>query len=155
MNGIPAYNTNGLRANFAGCDIIVDTNNPRTKLLVQVKAGFCPVREGVYLTQASGEDDLTKDKFHADYIVFVNINKKVGESHIHRGTLDFSHLSFYVVPAEEANLLFREAVEREYAKPLIKTPDKKRSLANLAVNVSPQAMMNYRDAWQLLRGDAL
>jgi hypothetical protein len=155
MNGIPAHNTNGLRANFAGSDIIVDTKDPRTKLLVQVKAGFCPAKEGVYLTQASGDDDLTKDKFHADYVVFVNIDKKIGEAHTHRGTLDFAHLSYYVVPAEDANTLFREAVKREYAKPLIKTPEKKRSLANMAVNVAPQAMLKYRDAWQILRGEAL
>ena len=155
MNGIPAHNTNGLRANFAGSDVIVDTNNPRMKLLVQVKTGFCPVKEGVYLTQASGDDDLTEDKFRADFVVFVNINKKIGEAHVHRGTLDFSHLSFYVVPAEDANTLFRDAVRRDYAKPLIKTPDKKRSLANMAVNVAPEAMIKYRDAWQLLRGEAL
>ncbi|MCX7278907.1 MAG: hypothetical protein NTZ15_16570 [Burkholderiales bacterium] len=155
MNGVPAHNTNGLRANFAGSDLIVDTLNPRIKLLVQVKAGFCPAKEGIYLTQASGEDDLTKDKFHADFVVFVNMNRKIGESHNHRGTLDFSHLTYYVVPADAANKLFRDAVRREYAKPLIKTPDKKRSLKNLAVNVEPQVISKYRDAWQLLRGEPL
>lgn len=40
MNGIPAHNTNGLRANFAGSDIIIDTDDPRKKLLVQVKTGY-------------------------------------------------------------------------------------------------------------------
>ena len=155
MNGIRAHNTNGLRANFAGSDVIVDTDNPRTKLLIQVKTGFCPLKEGVYLTQATGKDDLENDKFHADFVVFVNINKKIGEAHIHRGSLDFSHLSFYVVPVDDANALFREAVQRDYAKPLIKTPEKKRSLANMAVNVPPHSMANYRDAWQILRGEAL
>ena len=155
MNGIPAHNTNGLRANFAGSDLIVDTHDPRKKLLIQVKTGFCPAKELIYLTQASGKDDLTKDKFHADFVVFVNMNKKVGESHNHRGTLDFSHLSYYVVPTDAANMLFREAVRRDYAKPLIKTPEKTRSLSNMAVNVEPKAMVKYRDAWQLLRGEPL
>jgi hypothetical protein len=155
MNGIPAHNTNGLRANFAGSDVIIDTKNPRTKLLVQVKTGLCPVKDGVYLTQASGDDDLTKDKFHADFVVFVNINQKIAAVHIHRGSLDFSHLSYYVVPVEDANTLFREAVKRDYAKPLIKTPEKKRSLTNMAVNVAPEVMVKYRDAWHLLRDEDL
>ena len=151
MNGVPAHNTNGLRANFAGSDLIVDTQDPRRKLLVQVKTGFSPTRDRVYLTQASGEDDLTKDKFKADFVVFVNMNKKAGESHSHRGTLDFSHLTYYVVPAAAANKLFRAALKQEHKRPLLKTPDKKRSLANLAVNVEPKKMAKYLDAWQLLR----
>ena len=155
MNGVPAYNTNGLRANFAKSDLIVNTHNPRIKLLVQVKTGYSPAKEGVYLTQASGEDDLTKDKFDADFVVFVNMNRRVGQSHNHRGTLDFSHFTYYVVPADAANKLFRNAVHREYAKPLIKTPDKQRSRGNLAVNVETQTMVEYKDAWQLLRGEPL
>ena len=58
MHGIPAHNTNGLRANFAGSDLIIDTSNPRKKLLVQVKTGYAPSKGMVYLTPASGEHDL-------------------------------------------------------------------------------------------------
>ena len=155
MNGIPAHNTNGFRANFAGSDIIVDTHDPRVKLLIQVKTGYCPAKGQIYLTQTSGEDDLSNDKFKSDFVVFVNMNKKAGESHTHRGTLDFTHLSYYVVPAAEANSIFRAAVLREYARPLIKNPEKKRSLSNMAVNVDPSIMETYRDAWKLLRGERL
>ncbi len=121
MHGIPAHNTNGLRANFAGSDLIVDTKDPRRKLLVQVKTGYSPAKGQVYLTQASGEGDLEDDKFKADFVVFVNIEKKAGEAHQHDGTLDFSHLSYFVVPVDAANKAFRAAVKREFARPLIKT----------------------------------
>lgn len=155
MNGVPAHNTNGLRANFAGSDIIIDTSDPRRKLLVQVKTGYAPGKEQIYLTQASGEADLEEDKFKADFVVFVNIDKKVGESHDHRGTLGFEHLVFYIVPSEIANLIYREAVHREYERPLLKSPEKRRSLANLAVNVSPEKLIEYKDAWRLLRGESI
>jgi hypothetical protein len=64
MHGIAAYSTGGLRSNFAGSDLIVDTPDPRRKLLVQVKAGYARAKD-VYLTQCGGEDDLTNDKFVA------------------------------------------------------------------------------------------
>ena len=153
MNGIPAHNANGLRANFAGSDIIIDTDDPRRKRLVQVKAGYSPTKELVYLTQSTGVGDLTEDKFRADFVVFVNIDKKAGESHRHLGTLSFEHLSYYVVPVEQANQIFREAVQREYDRPLLRK-EGRRSLANMAVNVPPAAMAMYRDAWHLLRGEA-
>ncbi len=35
MHGIPAYFTGGLRSNFAGSDLIVETRNQRVKLWVQ------------------------------------------------------------------------------------------------------------------------
>src|SRR5947208_2555920 len=58
MNGIPAYNTGGLRANFAGSDLIVDTEDPKRKLLIQVKAGYSPRNDQIYLTQCKGEMEL-------------------------------------------------------------------------------------------------
>jgi hypothetical protein len=39
MHGITAYFTGGLRNNFAGSDIIVETKDPRRKLWVQMKTG--------------------------------------------------------------------------------------------------------------------
>ena len=154
MNGIAAHNTNGLRANFAGSDLIIDTDDLRRKLLVQVKAGYSPAKGHIYLTQASGQTDLTEDKFRADFVVFVNIDKKAGESHEHRGTLNFEHLIYYVVPVEVANTEFRTAVQREYDRPLLKSPEK-RKLTNLAVYVAPESLSKYKDAWQLLRGEQL
>lgn len=153
MHGVAAHNTNGLRANFAGCDIIIDTDDPRKKKLVQVKTGYSPTKLQVYLTQASGEDDLTKDKFHADFVVFVNIDKKAGGKHQHDGTLGFEHLEYYVVPVDVANQVFRDAVQRDYAKPLIKTGGQ-RKLANMAVNVPQPALSQYKDAWHLLHSAA-
>lgn len=152
MHGVPAHNTNGLRANFAGSDIIIDTQDPRIKRLVQVKTGYSPAEGQIYLTQASGEPDLVEDKFKADFVVFVNIDKKIGEAHQHRGTLSFEHLVYYVVPVEVANQVYRAAVQREYERPLIKST-KKRSLSNMAVNVQPHVLAEYRDAWHLLRCD--
>jgi hypothetical protein len=153
MNGIPAHNTNGLRANFAGSDLIVDTDDPRRKLLVQVKTGFSPTKGQVYLTQASGEADLKDDKFHADFVVFVNIDKKAGEAHTHDGSLDFQHFTYYVVPGDVANQLFRSAVQREHARPLIKTGGT-RKLTNMAVNVPPESVALYKDNWSQLRSRA-
>lgn len=154
MNGVPAHNTNGLRANFAGSDLIIDTPDPRRKLLVQVKTGYSPSKGKIYLTQASGEADLTNQKFKADYVIFVNIDKKVGESHQHLGTLSFEHLTFYVVPVDVANATYQEAVQRDYELPLIKS-GKRRSLSNMAVNVSPEKLGMFKDAWHLLRGEPL
>jgi hypothetical protein len=156
MHGIPAHNTNGLRANFAGCDLIADTDDPRRKILIQVKTGYSPTRGQVYLTQATGEADLTEDRFHADFVVFMNIDKKAGEGHSHDGSLDFEHFTYYIVPVEAANELFRSAVKREYARPLIKTGGQ-RKLANMAVNVDPESVAVYKDNWRQLRahiGDA-
>lgn len=149
MNGIPTHNTNGLRANFAGSDLIIDTSNPRKKLLVQVKAGYSPAKLQVYLTQASGTNDLEDDKFKADFVIFMNIDKKAGESHDHYGTLRFEHLTYFVVPVDDANRLFREAVQREYDRP--KKDGNLRSLSNLAVYVDPSIMADYHEAWHLLR----
>ncbi|MHB8839021.1 MAG: hypothetical protein ACYC7F_08730 [Gemmatimonadaceae bacterium] len=149
MHGIPAYNTAGLRANFAGSDLLVDTADPRRKLLVQVKAGYSPSDTQVYLTQCKGEEELTEDKFASDFVVFVNIDRKVGSTHEHEGKLGFEHLSFFVVPREIANRIYREAVNREYKRPL-KTGGQ-RKLGNMAVNVAMETLLQYRDAWELMR----
>src|SRR5574338_964511 len=81
MYGIPAYNTAGLRANFAGSDLIVDTNDPAKKLLIQVKTGYNPSENWVYMTQCSGEHELIEDKFVSDFVVFVNLDRKRSEEH--------------------------------------------------------------------------
>ncbi|WP_293995479.1 hypothetical protein [Sphaerotilus sp.] len=154
MNGVPAHNTNGLRANFAGSDIIIDTSDPSKKLLVQVKTGYSPAKKQVYLTQATGEQDLENPKFKADFVVFVNIDKKAGESHQHRGTLGFEHFTYFIVPVVDANKMFRDAVRREYDRPLIKTGER-RKLTNLAVYVEPELISKYQNAWHLLRGEPL
>lgn len=62
MHGIAAYNTAGLRANFAGSDILVDTNDAKKKLFIQVKTGYCR-SDLVYFTQAEPESyrHLTRD----------------------------------------------------------------------------------------------
>lgn len=44
MNGIAAYSTGGLRANFAGSDLLIDTKDPKVKRLVEVKTGYTPTR---------------------------------------------------------------------------------------------------------------
>lgn len=148
MHGIPAHNTNGLRANFAGSDLIVDTADPRRKLLVQVKSGYARASQ-VYFTQATGVEDLEVAKFKADFVVFVNIDEKVGQQHAHDGKLQFDHFSFFVVPVDDANRLFRDAVRREFERP--KKDGGVRSLSGLAVYATPGTMEPYRDAWQLLR----
>ena len=149
MNGIAAYNTGGLRANFAGSDLIVDTVDPQVKRLVQVKTGYRPSQGKAYLTQCKGEVDLTAEKFVSDFVVFVNIDRKVGSTHQHDGSLGFEHLTFYVVPREAANALFKSAVHRDYAIPL--RTGGVRKLANMAVTVSTNEMSQYLEAWHLMR----
>ena len=149
MHGIPAYNTGGLRANFAGSDLIIDTPNPKIKKLVQVKTGYSPTKDKVYLTQCKGETDLEGDKFFSDFVVFVNIDKKVGSTHNHDGAFSFEHLEFYVVPQDEANAIYKAAVQRDYAKPL-KTGGV-RKLGNMAVVVTKEEMSKFLNAWQIMR----
>ncbi|MHA6847372.1 hypothetical protein [Ralstonia syzygii] len=149
MHGIPAYSTGGLRANFAGSDIIVETVELRTKLWVQVKTG-APILKGyVYLTQCAGDNDLAIDKFTADFIVFVNIDVRIAKTHTHDGSLDFRNLSFYVVPGIAANRIYRTALEGWAAKP--KRDGGRRKLSNMAVHVASERMEEYRDAWALLK----
>ena len=150
MHGIPAYNTAGLRANFAGSDLLVDTGDPRRKLLIQVKTGYAPGPGWVYMTQCSGEDELSAPKFVADFVVFVNMDKKVGVQHGHDGSLDFCHLHYFVLPRDKANELYLAALKREHARPLIKTGGV-RKLGNLAVNIAAADMAPYADAWALIR----
>jgi hypothetical protein len=157
MHGIPAYNTAGLRANFAGSDLIVDTPDPTRKLLIQVKTGYSPSPEWVYMTQCSGEQELERSKFVSDFVVFVNLDKRAGVNHAHDGELDFHHLTFYVVPRDSANALYHRALCREDARPLIKTGGQ-RKLGNLAVNVAASEVAEFKNAWHLIRkgsaGDA-
>lgn len=149
MNGIRAYNTAGLRANFAGSDLLVETADPRRKLWVQVKSGYPVRRDSVYLTQCTSESDRETDKFAADFIVFVNLEPNAAKSHDHDGSLKFEHLSFYVMPREQANELFRRLVNEEEARP--KRDGGQRSLQNMAVHASAADMDSYRDAWRLIR----
>lgn len=149
IHGIPAYNTGGLRANFAGSDLIIDTDDPKVKKLVQVKTGYAPTKDKVYLTQCKGECDLTEEKFVSDFVVFVNIDKRVGSKHQHKGELSFEHFTFYITPREVANKLYLDAVQREYARPL-KTGGK-RKLGNMAVEVTQEQISKYREAWSLMR----
>jgi hypothetical protein len=149
MHGIPAYNTAGLRANFAGSDLIVDTEDPTKKLLIQVKTGYNPSGDWVYMTQCGGEHELTEDKFVADFVVFVNLERKAGNAHTHNGELDFQHLTFFVVPRTDANRLYRAAVKRDFDKPL--RTGGVRKLGNMAVNVAAGDMEPYKNAWRLIR----
>lgn len=149
MHGIPAYNTGGLRANFAGSDLIIDTLNPKIKKLVQVKTGYSPTKDKVYLTQCKGEVDLEGDKFVSDFVVFVNIDKKIGSTHSHNGEFGFEHLAFYIVPQGEANAIYRAAVKRDFAKPL-KTGGV-RKLGNMAVVVTKEEMSKFLNGWQIMR----
>jgi hypothetical protein len=149
MYGIPAYFTGGLRANFAGSDLIVETSDPRTKLWVQVKTGAPTLKEHVYLTQCKGPEDLAQDKFDSDFVVFVNILQKVALSHKHSGELSFEHLSFFIVPREEANRLYGEWLRFWLAKP--KRDGQERKLANMAIYVPSEHMEIFRDGWDRLR----
>jgi hypothetical protein len=149
MHGIPAYYTGGLRANFAGSDLIVDTDDPRRKLWVQVKTGAPTLKDRVYLTQCTGDADLAGNKFSADFVVFVNLDVKLAKSHSHDGSLDFPALSFYVVPVDKANSIYQEALQGEADKP--KGNGDRRKLSNMAVQVHSDRMAKFRDAWHQLK----
>ena len=148
MHGIPAYSTGGLRSNFAGSDLIVETADPRKKLWVQVKTGASTLKDHVYLTQGT-EEDLSEAKFKTDFVVFVDLDLRTAKSHSHDGTLDFSSMSYYVVPVKEANRLFRAALERLATKP--KRDGTPRKLTNIGVVVPNASMEQYRDAWDSLK----
>jgi hypothetical protein len=149
MHGIPAYNTGGLRANFAGSDLIIDTSDPKVKRLVQVKTGYAPTKGRVYLTQCKGECDLDGEKFVSDFVIFVNIDQRTGRTHAHNGELSFEHLTFYITPREAANRLYRSAVQRESGRPL--RTGGRRKLGNMAVEVATAEMAPYLNAWHLMR----
>ncbi len=102
------------------------------------------------MTQCSGDQELNVSKFVADFIVFVNLHKKVGSTHQHMGELSFEHLIFFVVPRDEANQLYAAALKREHSRPLINGGGQ-RKMGNLAVNVESSEMAKYKDAWQLIR----
>lgn len=149
MNGIEAFSTAGLRANFAGADLIVETPQTRRKLWVQVKSGIPILKDHVYLTQCAGESDLSQRKFDADFVIFVNIDNRAGKANRHEGTLDFRHLSFYVVPGAKANQLYLRALKHWAEKP--KRDGGRRKLTNMAVHVPAPDMDQYREAWGLLK----
>lgn len=149
MHGIPAYHTGGLRSNFAGSDLIVETNNRRVKLWIQVKSGAPILKDHVYLTQCAGDDDLRDDKFAADFVVFVNLELRSAKAHSHDGSLDFKHLSFYVVPCADANRIYRNALRGWADKP--KRDGGRRKLGNMSVHAPLADMIQYRDAWPQIR----
>lgn len=149
MHGIRAWDTGGLRRNFAGSDLLIDTPSLHRKLLVQVKTGYITTPGHVYLTQCTGERDMTDDKFDADFVVFVNLDPRVAAAHEHDGSLDFSHLSFYVVPRDAANRIFKREVKKGYERPLRNGGQRK--LTYMAVSVPTSEMDQYRDAWHILK----
>lgn len=149
MHGVPAYFTGGLRNNFAGSDLIVETRNQRTKLWVQVKTGAPIVKDHVYFTQCSGDADLSVPKFNSDFVVFVNLETRPALKHTHEGELGFEHLSFYVVPSARANALYKKWLTYWHKKP--KRDGGVRKLGNMAVHVPIVEMTKYRDAWRLLK----
>ncbi len=149
MHGIPAYFTGGLRNNFAGSDLIVETKDQRAKLWVQVKTGAPILKDHVYFTQCAGDGDLECEKFDADFVVFVNLDTRTALKHTHAGELGFDHLSFYVVPRKAANALYRSSLVYWHEKP--KRDGGRRKLGNMAVHVPADRMEKYRDAWKLLK----
>lgn len=149
MHGIPAYYTGGLRTNFAGSDLIIDTEDKRTKLWIQVKTGYQTTKNMIYLTQCAGDGDLKHDKFVSDFVIFVNLDRRIAIAHDHDGKLDFEHLSYYIVPRDVANRLFLEAVTQKSQKK--KQDGGQRKLANMDVNVSVDLMKSFHNAWHLIR----
>ena len=148
MHGLRAHHTGGLRANFAGSDLIVETGDLREKLWVQVKTGAPILKDHVYLTQCSGDEDLKRKKFTADFVVFVNLNLRTAKTHTHNGALDFDALSYYVVPVAQANRIYRDALAHWAAKP--KRDGGRRKLGNMAVHAPMTKMVKYKDAWNQL-----
>jgi hypothetical protein len=144
MHGIRAHINVAKRA-----ELTIASSNPKTTKVVQVKGGYSPVKGMVYLTQCKGEDDLIGDKFDADFVVFVNIETKVGKSHQHDGSLGFEHLQFFVLPRANANAIYRASVQRELAKPL--KSGGVRSLKNLAVVASNEDMHPFLNGWQIMQ----
>lgn len=93
--------------------------------------------------------DLSGDKFESDFVVFVNLQTRAALKHEHRGELGFEHLSFYVLPADQANAIYRKWLRHWYAKP--KRDCSVRKLGNMAVHVPAQEMTQYENAWNLLK----
>lgn len=150
IHGILAYFTGSLKTNFAGSDLVImDATDPQRKLWIEVKTGFPTRKNHVYLTQSAGETDLACPKFMADFVVFVNLDAKAARTHTHDGTMDFQHLSYYVVPRDDANSLFRAALQGKADRP--KRDGTKRKLGNVAVEVPCVTTGQYRDAWAILK----
>jgi hypothetical protein len=148
MHGIPTYFTGHLKKNFAGSDLILDTNDPRRKLWVQVKTGY-PTRDHEVYLAMHREKDLTESKFTADYVVFVNLDPEVASTHTHNGELDFAAFKYYIVPRDDANRLFREALQRKAKRP--KRDGTPRKLTHGEVQAPEEDVAKYLDAWELLK----
>lgn len=100
-------------------------------------------------TQCAGDCDLDRDKFDSDFVVFVNLQTRAAKAYQHRGELEFEHLTFYVVPTERANALYRKWLEYWRNRPTRAGGERK--LGNMAVHVPELEMARYRDAWAGLR----
>jgi hypothetical protein len=129
--------------------LIVETKDRRAKLWVQVKTGAPILKDHIYLTQCAGDCDLTTDKFDSDFVVFVNLQTRVSIKHAHRGELGFEHLTFFVVPADEANTMYRRWLQHWHEKP--KRDGGARKLTNMALQAPASEMAPYQDAWHLLK----
>ena len=149
MHGIAAYPTAGLAANFKGSDLIIGSGDLKRLRLIQVKAGYSSQKGRVYFTQCKGEQDLTGDKFLSDFVVLVNLDAAVAKKHEYDGSLDFSHLSFYVLPREHANTMYRVAVRAEAVRPLVRKKGT-RKLGNASIYLTEEQARPYRNAWHLL-----
>jgi hypothetical protein len=75
--------------------------------------------------------------------------ERAGSTHQHDGVRDFKHLTFFVLSRDQANFLYRDAVQREYDRPL--RAGGRRKLGNLAVYVSAREMAPFRNGWQQIR----
>jgi len=148
MHGIRAYFLGHLKRNFPGSDLILETDDPRRNLYVQVKTGYPTKKHEVYLAMHR-EKDLSEGKFTADFVVFVNLDPKVARTHTHKGELDFAAFSYYIVPGYEANSLFYEALQRKAQRP--KRDGMPRKLTHGEVQAREEDMAKYRNAWRLLK----
>jgi hypothetical protein len=126
MNGLAAYRTGSLTTHFAGADVVVARARPERPVWIEVKSGYPVKRDHVYLTQFSSDDKHQCDD-----------------------KLDFSDLSFYVVPRDDANALFHAMVDREANT--VKRDGKPRSLRNLAVHAPTHEMKRFYNAWGNIR----
>jgi hypothetical protein len=149
MYGIPAYFTSGLGANFTGSDLFVETEERGKYLWIQVKTGYPTLKDHVYVTQCSGEAELKAEKFVSDFVVFVNLDPVTAKSHTHDGTLDFKHMTFYVVPVGDANRIYRGALNDWAKKP--KRDGGERKLGNMSVYAALPEMEAYKNAWPRLK----
>ena len=147
-----------LPISLAGCattsQTVTSSLKRRTegKSWVQVKTGAPILKDHIYLTQCSGDEDLNQPKFESDFVIFVNLETRLALRHLHQGELGFEHLSFYVVPADEANAVYQKWLTHWHKKP--KRDGDVRKLSNMAVHVPAFEMAKYHDAWSLLKAQS-